>query len=97
MYFLFIFSPRSPVPPRPPSKRNPERAIFPEKDGDFYEPLPGYCEICKVDYPDLKQHCQTDSHREYSMNADNYAQLDSRINSQALTAEALVNIFPPAR
>lgn len=82
------------VPPRPPSKRNPERSLFPDtkKDADLY---PGYCEICRVDYQDLKLHCKADSHQKYSMNAENYADLDSRINAHALTADALLNILTP--
>ncbi|XP_034243643.1 uncharacterized protein LOC117646652 [Thrips palmi] len=83
-------SPPSLVPPRPPSKRHPDRALFPD-----YEPLAGYCEICKVDFQDLRNHCQTDGHKEYSMNDENYAQLDRRINSQALTAETFINLITP--
>ncbi|KAK3930587.1 Protein chiffon [Frankliniella fusca] len=85
------------VPPRPPSKRHPERSLFPEikKETDLYEPLPGYCEICKVDYQDLRRHCQTQAHKEYALNVDNYAQLDCRINSQSLNLEAFYySLFP---
>lgn len=85
------------VPPRPPSKRHPERSLFPEvkKETDLYEPLPGYCEICKVDYQDLRRHCLTQAHKEYSLNVENYAQLDSRINSQSLNLEAFYNSLVP--
>lgn len=84
--------PVSPVPPTP-SKRHPERAHF--QESTFYEPLAGYCEICRVDYQDLRRHCKTDSHTKYSMNAENYAELDSRINAQAVTAETFINILTP--
>lgn len=85
------------VPPRPPSKRHPDRALFPEKkkETETHEPLPGYCEICKVDYQDLRRHCGTDAHRQYSLNAANYAQLDSRINSQSLNLEAYLSSLLP--
>lgn len=79
------------VPPRPPSKRHPERSLFPDIKKDqtsLYDPLAGYCEICKVDYQDLRRHCRTDAHKEYSLNADNYASLDNCIKSKTLNIEA---------
>lgn len=96
----FVFQDResvSLVPPRPPSKRHPERSLFPEtkKEEELFEPLPGYCEICKVDYKDLRKHCQTDAHRQYSTDHRNYAQLDERINTQSVTVEAFLKSLLP--
>lgn len=87
------------VPPRPPSKRDRDRALYPDtkKAAEVYDPLPGYCEICKVDYQDIRKHCQTDTHKQYSTNDVNYAQLDQRIGAQTATLEAFLNSLIPLK
>uniref|UniRef100_A0A1B6MBB6 DBF4-type domain-containing protein n=1 Tax=Graphocephala atropunctata TaxID=36148 RepID=A0A1B6MBB6_9HEMI len=46
----------------------------------------GYCELCAVDFPDLKTHVLTPQHLKCANNADYYAQLDNIIQSK--TADA---------
>jgi len=50
---------------------------------------PGYCEICEVDYVDLKQHLNSSTHIKYTEDSSNYEALDILIN-QSTTVEDLL-------
>ncbi|XP_046606051.1 uncharacterized protein LOC124298292 isoform X1 [Neodiprion virginianus] len=43
----------------------------------------GYCEICRIDYRDLKKHVRSDQHLNFVRNDDNFLSLDTLINAGA--------------
>ncbi|XP_048505492.1 uncharacterized protein LOC105692528 isoform X2 [Athalia rosae] len=43
----------------------------------------GYCEICRIDYRDLKKHLRSDQHLNFVRNDDNFLSLDTLINAGA--------------
>lgn len=40
---------------------------------------PGYCENCRVKYSDFSEHIETDKHRDFAENDDNFKQIDELI------------------
>lgn len=50
----------------------------------------GYCEICRIDYRDLKKHVRSDQHLNFVRNDDNFLSLDTLINAGA-SVEAFLN------
>lgn len=46
----------------------------------------GYCEMCCVDFPDLKSHVNTPEHIKIANDPDYYAQLDNLINTRTVNA-----------
>lgn len=41
---------------------------------------PGYCEVCRADYPRLDKHLESDKHQSYISNSANFLELDALIN-----------------
>ena len=45
----------------------------------------GYCELCCINYNNLKHHLQSASHIAFTTNDENYAALDKLINGTTLS------------
>lgn len=45
----------------------------------------GFCEMCGVDYLDIKAHVLTNQHLQFANNPENYAQLDSLIKPKTIS------------
>ncbi|XP_065342274.1 uncharacterized protein LOC135941005 isoform X1 [Cloeon dipterum] len=56
---------------------------------------PGYCEICEIDYVDLKQHVISSTHVKFTEDSTNYEDLDNLIKYS--TVEDLVKASQPRR
>lgn len=41
---------------------------------------PGYCEVCRSDYPRLDKHLESDKHQSYISDSANFLELDALIN-----------------
>ncbi|XP_059475344.1 protein chiffon [Neocloeon triangulifer] len=73
------------------------RVPKPEEKAKAPEVLyPGYCEICEVDYVDLKQHLLSSTHITYTEDLSNYEDLDNLIK-QSSTVEELLKSSQPRR
>ncbi|GMM46670.1 protein serine/threonine kinase activating protein [Pichia kluyveri] len=44
------------------------------------EPKPGYCENCRVKYPDFTDHVASEKHRSFAQNDANFSMIDDLIN-----------------
>lgn len=44
---------------------------------------PGYCELCRVEYPRLDKHLQSERHLRFIKDSSNFVQLDTLINNTA--------------
>lgn len=52
---------------------------------------PGYCEVCRADYPRLDKHLESDKHQSFISDSANFLELDALIND-GTNIESFLNL-----
>uniref|UniRef100_A0A1B6DQA9 DBF4-type domain-containing protein n=1 Tax=Clastoptera arizonana TaxID=38151 RepID=A0A1B6DQA9_9HEMI len=85
--------PFSAIRQRNENKRKANRKILKDQE-ESDKNLSGYCELCHVDYADIKSHIVSVQHKSLATNAEKFAQLDNLIKTKNIESFVATQMCP---